>query len=214
MHYRAERDWEGLTAVIVAGGESFTAAQARLVGIARARDLVRVIAVNDAVYPCWFADVAYACDARWWAYHQGLPGFKGLKVSLDQTNFPDVHVIANSGTRGFDPDPGALRSGGNSGYQALHLAAHRDICRAILLGFDFKGEHWFGRHPDGVANSGPPFAPPNFKTRREAFIELKTELDRRGVSVVNASPGSVMGVFSMVDLEQELDILEARHAGR
>jgi hypothetical protein len=182
--------------------------------MARARDLIRVIAINDAVYPCWFADLCYACDARWWRLHRGLPGFRGLKIGLDETEFPDVLTMVNSGVAGFDPDPGSLRSGGNSGYQAVHLTAHFGAARDILVGFDFHGSHWFGEHPPEIQNSGPPYSPPSFPDRRDRFAEIKPELAARGLTVVNATPGSELGpgIFPMVDLAAELDALEAKNA--
>src|SRR5690606_9521612 len=83
MHWRATALFRGRPTVIVAGGPSLDLAQVRAVAMARAGDRIRVVAVNDAVYPCWFADIAYACDRKWWRYHNGLPGFPGRKLSLE-----------------------------------------------------------------------------------------------------------------------------------
>src|SRR3990167_6401454 len=78
----AESDWRGKTAVLVGSGESLTTERVRRIAIARAKDFIRVIAVNDAVYVCWFADIAYACDVKWWRYHGSLAGFRGEKYRL------------------------------------------------------------------------------------------------------------------------------------
>lgn len=200
--FRAEPIWAGKSVVIVGGGESVTAAQCRLIAMARARNMVRVIALNDAVYPCWFADVAYACDRRWWEHHGSLPKFQGIKLGLEPTPFHDVHHMCNTGTSGFDPDPQALRSGGNSGYQALHLSAHLGAKRVILVGYDMKGRHWFGDHPPGVARA----VSPNMGMRLREFSGLAPELAKRDITVVNATPGSALchTVFPHVDLTKEL----------
>lgn len=212
--WRAERVWEGLPVVIVAGGESFSAAQARLIGIARSRGDIRVIAVNDAIYPCWFADIAYACDASWWRWHGPLPGFSGQKLCLEESvPFDDVGVLKNTGTVGFDPDPGALRSGGNSGYQAMHLAAHMGGRPLILVAFDHRGAHWFGDHPEGLRVTRP-----TFNARRDAFRSLKEAFDDLGISVVNASERTALDVFKcgvlQVELRKAAEYGEQRKAAR
>lgn len=196
--------WESYPVVIVAGGESFSAAQARLIGMARARDRVRVIAVNDAVYPCWFADIAYAADAAWWLHHGDLPGFQGMKLSIEpNAGYPPmpefVDFLRNTGKDGFDTAPDALRTGENGGYQTIHLAAHLGARKMLLVGFDNRGTHWFGRHPAGVRKD-----PANFNARYAALKGLAAYLKKAGIEVRNASPGSAIDIFPSVDLATEI----------
>lgn len=172
--------------------------------MARAAGRCRVIAVSDAVYPCWFADVAYSCDRRWWQHHLGLPSFGGLRISLEETPYRDVLTMKNTGTEGFDPDPGSLRSAGNSGYQALHLAAHFGIASAILVGFDLHGQRWFGEHPTKIRMVNQ-----KFETRVAEFEVLGRALKERGISVKNASYGSMLKCFERQSLETFLGISEA-----
>lgn len=205
----------GLTFVIAATGPSLTIHQARAVAMARASlpDL-KVIAVNDAIYPFWFADIAYACDASWWRAHKGLPGFGGWRLRLkhpcpdtgrdrNPLDMPGVDTFTSSGNLGFDPRPGFIRHGGNSGYQAVHIAAHLEAERIILLGFDMrssdKKRHWFGEHLSATRK-----APANMKRWIEVFGGLASELRARHIEVVNASPGSALTAFPLVDLEATL----------
>ena len=188
--------WRGATVAIVATGPSFTAAQAR------------VIAVNDAIYPCWFADIAYACDAAWWAHHDGLPGFTGLKLSLLDGTDPrakpcevsGVWHIRSSGHEGFDPDRQHIRTGGNSGYQALHLALHLGAAKIVLVGFDMRDDdgqaHWFGDHPREISRTRTP------ALWRDRFTALADAAQHLGVTVVNASPGTALAAFQTCALEQ------------
>lgn len=172
--------------------------------MARALDLVRVMAVSDAIYPCWFADVCYSCDARWWRHHQGLPGFPGIRIGLeDVKQHAGVGILRNSGTQGFDPDPGALRSGGNSGYQALHLAAHFGISKAILVGYDLKGDRWFGNHPSKIASVDQAL---RFPDRIAEFADLGRELAKIGIVVKRASMNSALTTFPLCDLAREMGI--------
>jgi hypothetical protein len=202
MEWRAERKWAAETVVIVAGGPSLTLAQTRLIAMARERNLVRVIAINDAIYPCWWADIGYACDEKWWKYHGSLPAFAGERVSLEPTPFKSVLVAPRYAGGGIDPKGRALATGapgGNSGYQALQIAVHCGAARIILVGYDMRGKHWFGDHPIRVGGVDPPFS--DFIA---AFVAIVPELERHKVKVLNASPKSELKCFPAVDLALEL----------
>ena len=156
------RDWEGETVAILASGPSMTREQAEMV-----RGKVRVIAVNNqgidtecngAMVPAFapWADVLYAADQKWWGcYKDRALKFAGLKVTLRSgLPFKEVLSLQQSSQRVFDPRPTHLASGGNSGYQAVHLAVHFGVKQIWLCGFDMvstdKRRHWFGNHPPRV----------------------------------------------------------------
>jgi hypothetical protein len=206
---RIERDWEGMTAVIIGGGPSLSLAQIREVAIARGKpdSLVRVIAVNDAVYVAWFADWLHACDGKWWRWNiQSVYRFPGRKTTLDPTipaQWVDGHLEFSEG-HGYDPDPSKCRGGSNSGYQALHLAAHAGVKRAILIGFDMQAPndgapHWFGQH-----EKGREFSQAAPKIWRKRFPPLAEDLARIGVEVLNASIETAVDCFPRVDLKEAL----------
>jgi hypothetical protein len=195
------------TFVVAATGPSLTLAQARAVALAKRSDKnLSVVTVNDAVYPMWWADVAYACDGRWWIYHHGLPGFRGMKVRLkhidgtkdiNEVPFDDIDTVESSGPDGADFRPGYVRTGGNSGYQAIQLAVHLGAERIILLGFDMNPKrfvHWFGDHPNEIRNV------PNVAGWVRRYDGLAEALNRRGIDVVNSSPDTALAAFPRVDL--------------
>ena len=195
--------WAGETAVVVAGGPSVSMKQIRTIGMARANDRCRVISVNDAVYPCWFADVAFASDAKWWDHHGGVPSFKGQKVSRNCLGRYDVDYLRETGADGFDPEPGTVRHGSNSGHQAVHLAAQLGASRIIIVGMDFTDkdfarDHWFGGH-DGRMDMGSVA-----ETWRKHFRGLTDALEGRGVAVLNASLSSTIKWLPTVSLETHL----------
>ena len=187
--------WPGSTVVCAGSGPSLAAAD---LDAARAAGC-RVIAVNDAYRLAPWADVLYACDSKWWAWHKGAVGFAGRKFALaPQTRrWPDVAVLAHTGRRGLDGDRGGLRSGYNSGYQAINLAVHLGAARILLLGYDMQGDHFFGAHPD---QSRPPFA----VCLRE-FPSLAAPLAALGIDVVNCTPGSALRVWPVVPLAVALE---------
>ena len=176
--------------------------------MAHGRGGTAVIAVNDAIYPCGFADIAYACDPQWWDLHGGLRAYRGLKVALGVSRggqpfapaYDDVWWVECSGTDGWDDDPDKIRSGGNSGYQALQVAAKGYSPKNIILvGYDMQGPHFFGEHPASIRMH------PNMATWIQSYNILGDKLiDSMGINVVNASPGSALKRFPPVDLAAAL----------
>lgn len=200
--------------VICAGGPSLTLAQVRIVGMARSRDMCRVIAVNDAVYPCWFADILHAGDERWHRRHGTLSRFAGMKTAIQPTEFPDVRILENSGPDYIGDEGLRLGHWKNSGAQAVHLAARLFARRIFLLGFDYSGsretkdgtrDHWFGRHTDTPGcrmdiNS-------DVVELRRLFRVLTDHLQSNGVEIVNCSPGSTIDWLPVSTIEQEFIIV-------
>lgn len=195
--------WDGERVVVVAGGPSVSLRQVRAIGIARAHDRCRVIAVSDAVYPCWFADCLFSSDAKWWDHHLGVPTFKGQKVSRNCLGRYDVDYLRETGVDGFDPEPGTVRHGSNSGHQAVHLAAQLGAREIIIVGMDFTDkdfarDHWFGRHTGNMDMCS------DTAKWRQRLQTLTDALAERGVQVLNASLSSTIKWLPTVSLENRL----------
>lgn len=188
--------FKGETIVCIGGGPSLTAED-----VDHVRGKARVIAVNDAYKLAPWADVLYACDRKWWGWHDGVPGFQGLKLTLEAPEYPGIRQLRNTGAEGYDPDLSCLRTGSNSGYQAIHLAVHFGAARVVLLGYDMKlggnGEtHWFGEHP--VATKPSVFESvmlPRFETLRAPLAAL-------GVEVINASRDTALTLWPMKPIDE------------
>jgi len=200
------RLWPGETVVILGGGSSLTPDD-----VAYCRGKARVIAIKEAHQLAPWADVLYAADAKWWRFTKGAPDFAGLKYAIEQdasqpatdwSQWPDVQVLRNTGAEGLELDPSGLRTGFNSGYQAVNLAYHlAGAARVVLLGFDMwtgpSGEqNWFGYHPNHTRSPYPLFL--------HAFKGLEGPLAAAGVRVVNASRFTVLTSFPRVPLEEAL----------
>jgi hypothetical protein len=199
-----EKLWPKSTIVCLGTGPSLTQADVDF-----CRGKARVIAVNNAHEIAPWADVLYAADAKWWRRFNGVPAFRGLKYSIlpnsSQRNFrpefPDIRLLGNTGMRGLERDPSALRTGCNSGYQAINLAVHLGATQIVLLGYDMHGDHYFGSHPD---KAKPPFA-----LCLSAFPTLVAPLAEIGVSIVNCTPGSALTCFPMAPLSSVLEEVAA-----
>lgn len=193
------RLWPGATVAVLASGPGMSRSVADLV---RAAGLP-AIAINETWRLAPWASMLYAADTEWWLapHNTALRDYDGIKVSCMPV--PGVHMLRNSGTEGFDPDPGAVRTGGNSGYQALHVAVHAGASRVLLCGFNMDpgdARHWHGKHPA-----------PLRETPREMYARWIDRFDRlaplllaRGVDVINCTPDSALRCFRKADLKDEL----------
>lgn len=188
--------WAVRTVAILASGPSMSAEVARTVRSAG----IPTIVVNTTHRLAPWADLLYAADEAWWSHQDNADArrFAGLRVSVGVV--PGVLRLRNGGTVGFDPDPQSLRTGGNSGYQALHIAVHAGAARVLLCGFDLRGCHWHGPHPSPLRKTEPEV----YARWRERYATLLPALAERGVDVVNTTPGSALECFRRAVLEDEL----------
>ena len=94
----------------------------------------------------------------------------------------------------------ALRTGANSGYQAINLAVHMGAKRILLLGYDMQptetGSHWFGEHPDGVE--------PSWMNMLQHYPSLVKPLKEKGVEVINCTQSTALEVFPRGKIEELL----------
>jgi len=163
---------------------------------------IPTIVINTTIRLAPWADMLYAADQGWWLRHgKDTAGFEGLRVSSTPTSSRmGVHVLINTGKVGFDSDPHCVRTGGNSGHAAIHVAVHAGAKRILLCGYDMRGGHWHSRHPDPLRNASDGIYPRWIRH----FGALAPELSVRGVEVLNCTPGSALTVWPYVDLEEAL----------
>lgn len=183
--------WDGRTVAILASGPSMSQAVADAV-----RALPR-IAINTTYRLAPDADIVYGCDPAWWNAHPEAAACSGVKLALEHapgktmTTPEGVRFLRNTGRRGFDPSPACIRTGDNSGAQALQVAVHAHAARVLLLGFDMQGGHWHGAHPAGLVQSGPA----HYRKFVAGFRVLAAELARLPVEILNCTPGSALDCF-------------------
>jgi sugar phosphate isomerase/epimerase len=201
MMWSVPRMWEGQTVAVLASGFSMSQAVADQVHAAG----ISAIAINNTYRLAPWAYMLYAADAAWWRENPQAWDFKGLKVSVEE--FKGVLRLQASGPTGFDPDPRRVRTGGNSGYQAVHIAAHAGAARVLLCGFNMGGDHW---HPEHAA--------PLRETPREIYATwiqrlegLADTLKLRGIEVLNCTPDSAIKGIPTADLAFALEDCHASY---
>lgn len=192
------RLWPGERCFILGGGPSLPVAA---LDSLRAQ---RTIAVNNAYKVAMWADAMFFGDCRWYKHHgAGLVDFAGLKVTTCVTweREPGIRFLHKElMPYGISEDPTKLRWNYSSGACAMNLAAHLGVSEIVLLGFDMHrgsdGSYNFHRDyvetpPSLGRNPYPRFLLP--------FPTIKADLDRLGIRVVNATPGSALDLWPVVD---------------
>lgn len=196
--------WPNSTIVCIGSGPSLTPADVDAV-----RGRARVIVINTSVRLAPWADVLYAADQRWWEWHHGAMDFQGLKFSIHPSPSSErwnqtladswrVTVLKNTGTNGLELNPACLKTGMNSGYQAIGLAVHLGARRIVLLGYDMqkgpkRNKRW---HPDHQVNSGDPY-----HQWVRHFESMTEPLKALGIEVLNATRSTALTTFPRVSLE-------------
>jgi hypothetical protein len=200
--WQVPRCFAGGTVAILASGPSMSAAVADAVHAAS----VPAVAINTTFRLAPWAWMLYAADYEWWQHpeHADAKAFAGHKVTIyTGSGQPPAGLswLTSSGSTGFDPDPRNVRTGSNSGYQALHIAAQTGACRVLLCGYDMHGSHWHGEHPRGLKVN----TVDGFEKFRARFADLVKPMKQLGVDVINCTPGSRLECFRRSTLEAELE---------
>jgi hypothetical protein len=208
--------WQGHTVVCFGGGPSLTAEQCGFVERARAGGRpIQGVAINNAYQIAPWSDVNYFADKRWWDWHRERPEFKaftGQRCTIQNNGSdvddPDVHIVRNSGTDGLSFDGESLRTGLNSGYQAINLALAAGAERVVLLGYDMKYHgsdrapakqrtHWHAGHPEVVGE-------PMYRVVYASYFNKMKDYLPKGVEIINATPDSYLTCFKRQPLEEVL----------
>lgn len=193
-------DWSTQTCALVASGESAAA-----IDLEKIRGKCRVGVINTSYQLAPWAEVLYACDGRWWDHHKEARSFAGVRVTQDAVTAKryGLHCIALCDERDPDRDtmklaPGCIGRGSNSGFQMFNLALQFGARRFMLAGYDFCGDHWHGKHPDGLRNARPQ----SLIKWRDVFEAAVAKV--AGIDVVNLSPVSALSAFPKMSVEQAL----------
>lgn len=98
---------------------------------------------------------------------------------------------------------GSIGWGGNSGFNALNLAAQFGCVKIILVGYDMridKGLHWHGKHVNALNNP----TEKNVYRWRDAVNNAAPLLKSHGIEVLNTSPISTLTNYPKTTLEEAL----------
>jgi hypothetical protein len=217
------RSWERMTVVCIASGPSVTQQQLEIVRRARERDAVRVIVVNDMYLVAPWADVLYFADDKWWRWQlQGVAkswpwakfgtddvkkafaGFAGQKVTIEHPTMatgPDIFTLKKDGADGLSEKQNAIRTGSNSGFQAMNIAALSGASRILLVGYDLR---YIGGRTHSHNGHSAKENESVYMAYAQRFSTLERPMEKLGIDVANCTPGSAVKTFRTSTLEAEL----------
>jgi len=175
------------TAVILASGPSLNEADVALVK----ESGLFTVAVSDAWRLAPWANVLLSQDIFWWqTYPEVIQAFAGRKLS--PAPVPGVERLVLSER---------MSTSHNSGLAACEWAAQQGgFDRLLLVGFDMKGDHFFGRHPEHLVNTPP--------ARFNVFLRQFEEFIHPAVEIVNCTKDSALVRYPYVDLREALGLPE------
>ena len=197
--WETSRFWEGETCYILGGGPSLN-----LVDVDRLKGQ-RVIVVNNSYRVAPWADVLYFMDCAWYAWHKlELLSFTGIKVTTCEHSKDEIGIkfLERGRRQGIDERNTHLVRGTNSGYGAVSLAIKFGVKKIILFGYDM-------RQVDGKNNFHK-----DHKREVQAFIykkqfvpifsTLKNHCETDGIEIINATPGSLLDIFPIIEVEEAM----------
>lgn len=159
--------------------------------------------INETWRLAPWADALYACDERWWRLRgPSSDAFQGARLIGfgERSGCTPCGVVRGANEMRWDGR--SLGAGGNSGFQAVNLAAAQGARRIVLTGFDMGGRgHWHGLH------AGPELTNPDRRMLAGCakLLDLACPgLEARGVEVVNASRVSALSAYRRVTMKEAL----------
>lgn len=192
-------NWAGQTAVILASGPSLRSFDGRL------PEGVRTITTNSTIFNYPKADVAFGADFYWWKLNQAAvrKASRAQCWTVDRTAAERYGLSFVRGAETGGLHETRVNVNGNSGAACINLAALFGAKRILLLGMDMKhgpkGErHWHPEHPKPCGQQSC------FDDWLYKFDALARGCERKGIEVVNCTPGSALRAFPMMSLEEAL----------
>lgn len=146
---------------------------------------LRTVAVSDAWRLAPWAEAICSTDAAWWQANPEALECRAEKYCVAQDFNKPVGVTRLP-----------MSSGSNSGLLGLHVALRMKPELIVLLGFDMRGSHFFGKHKPPLKNTD--------ENRFGVFRRQFAQVHLGGVKVFNCTPNSALDCFPKDTLENVL----------
>lgn len=193
-------EWKNERAFLVCGGPSVASQD---IDALRGR---RVMVVNSSCYRVPFADILFYGDERWELENRSaVKTFPGRVIS---STYGDQHCNYIEFLRrprpadtppglSLDPSQAWLRHTSVRG--AINVLCHLGVSEIVTVGLDGGPDeagrtHHHSPHPWGLNKD-------IWALQREELSHVATDLAARGVKLLNASPGSHIPFWPIVNLE-------------
>lgn len=223
-YWAAPRIWPNGMVYILGGGPSL-----RLVDIERLRGQ-HVIAINNAYQLGDWIDVCYFGDWNWFKLHRhALLNFAGLKVTgrIECKDMPGIRLIRKRNSpNGISKNPLIICWNQSSGGCAINLATLFGVKKIVLFGYDMRkfteeemkeiekkavwsypsemsNHNWHSDHKDAYTEKKKKNIS-QYAKFLQPFDLIAKGLQRDNIECINATPGSALTHFPIVEPESVL----------
>jgi hypothetical protein len=209
----------------VAGGQEITApvlivgcgASLRDVDFSRLVGLGYILAVKEAIWDLPFADACFGLDVPWMERKKNeLATIKSPLYLAVPTNRP-FPILANATylmrvrQDRLSMNPAEISCGRNSGFGAINLAIHKGAKLIYLFGYDYTPNSYYC--PERYTHKKKEHED-HWPLWATVIDGIKDQLDKLGVTVINASPQSTIRTFQKVTIEKALSDLDRLRSER
>ena len=196
--WKIPKIWPDSTIYIIGGGPSVSKSPLHLI------HNKNVIGVNNAYKLGKWVDICWFGDSRWFMWNKKeLKNFKGLLVTcqrkLRNADGYDIKSILKGRQAGIDRRPQFVCWNGSSGGSAINLAYHLGAKKIILIGFDMQPINGKYNYHDDYLEKRTAVDP--YKKFLIPFPVIAKAARKLGIEILNATPGSKINCFPMVNLE-------------
>ena len=171
----------------------------------------RCIAVNNSYRIAPWSEAVWFGDVKWWDWHQLEVLASRIPIAtccenskLEQWKGSHQILFYNRDRErrfGISQRDGFVSWNKSSGASAINLAYYMGARTIVLIGFDMrpvKGmKNW---HDDHLEKPG---LRPYFR-HLKCFPAIKRDADELGLTILNATPGSAIKQFPIIDLKEVL----------
>ncbi len=197
--WRAEEIWKGQVCYIIGGGPSLlTQNTALLQG-------QNIIVINSSYLAFPDAQFCIFSDMRWWCHHlrlKAMTDFKGTVISTSNSaSGAKIVKMKRKSSPGLATERDSVMVRNTTLTGAINLAVHFGVAKLVLLGIDQKttdGKHWHhASHPwNPTANC--------WARQQMDMPKIAADLTALNIPCVNASPGSALALWPVVNLEEHV----------
>ncbi len=196
--------WKGQSCYIIGGGPSLLTQNLALL------EGQNVIVINSSYQAFPAAQFCIFSDMRWWCHHlrlKAMTDFKGTVISTSNSASGEKIVkMKRKSSPGLATERDSVMVRNTTLTGALNLAVHFGVAKIVLLGIDQK------HGPNGKTHhhASHPWHPTSNCWARQQMDMPKIAEDLKALNIpcVNASPGSALALWPIVDLEDHIPVQE------
>ncbi len=166
-----------------------------------------VIVINSSYQAFPEAQFLIFSDMRWWCQHlkaKAIVDFKGTIISTSNSASGKLVKMKRKSSLGLATDRDMVMVKNTTLTGAINLAVHFGVAKIVLLGIDqktdAKGRHWH--------HTPHPWNPTTNCWGRQQIDMPKIAEDLKGLNIecINASPGSALALWPIVNLEDHVAV--------